>query len=275
MSRRLDGQRGSGAGGAPWSPIPCSVLLEDAELRAAVPWALRAQAVEECVTRTVALRPGAWRSAAIPDELGDGIGLLILEGLVLRRTGVDGRFGAELLGKGDLLRPWQGAGDALALALTTTRRVLLPTRVAVLDREFALRAGHYPQLVSHLIGRATNRSRNLAVLMAIAHQPRVDTRLHTLFWHLAGRWGRKRNDGVLVPLSLTHAALADLTAARRPTVSRALADLARRGILTSTADGWLLAGDPPGELLEGRSGPRAAGPPPAIQPFDPLVAAVG
>lgn len=244
MSRRLDGQRGSGAGSAAWIPLRCSVLLEDAELRAAVPWALREQAVEECVATTVALRPGTWKGDAIPDQPGDGIGLLILDGLVLRRTGVDGRFGAELLGSGDLLRPWQEAGDALALSLTTSRRVLLPTRVAVLDREFALRAGHYPQLVSHLIGRATNRSRNLAVLMAIAHQPRVDTRLHTLFWHLAGRWGRMRADGVLVPLSLTHSALADLTAARRPTVSRAMADLARRGVLTSTPDGWLLAGEP-------------------------------
>jgi CRP/FNR family cyclic AMP-dependent transcriptional regulator len=86
--------------------------------------------------------------------------------------------------------------------------------------------------------------------MAIAHYPRVDTRLHTLFWHLAGRWGRMRPDGVLLPLRLTHSVLADLIAARRPTVSSALAELSRRGVLSSGEEGWHLRGEPPCELLE-------------------------
>ena len=71
------------------------------------------------------------------------------------------------------------------------------------------------------MGRALARSRNLAVNMAIVHQSRVETRLHMLLWHLAGRWGRVRNDGVIVPLRLTHNVLSDLTAARRPSPSRA------------------------------------------------------
>jgi CRP/FNR family transcriptional regulator, cyclic AMP receptor protein len=84
--------------------------------------------------------------------------------------------------------------------------------------------------------------------MAIVHQARVDIRLQMLFWHLAGRWGKVRSDGIVIPLRLTHAVLSDLVAARRPTVTSALSDLARRGVLRVTDEGWLLSGEPPGEL---------------------------
>ena len=84
---------------------------------------------------------------------------------------------------------------------------------------------------------------------ALADGTRVDVRLRMLFWHLAGRWGRVTRDGITLPLTLTHAVLADLVAARRPTVTTALAELTRRGQLEPVAAGWLLYGDPPGELL--------------------------
>jgi CRP-like cAMP-binding protein len=84
--------------------------------------------------------------------------------------------------------------------------------------------------------------------MAIVHHARVDVRLRMLFWHLASRFGRVRGDGVFVPLRLTHALLAELVAARRPTVTSALSALAKEGSVRSLDDGWLLSGDPPGEL---------------------------
>ncbi len=133
---------------------------------------------------------------------------------------------------------------------TTGWRVLAPTGVAVLDALVAQRFARYPELTGQLVARALERSPNLAVNMAIVHQPRVDVRLHMLFWHLADRWGRVRSDGTLVPLRLTHQVLADLVAARRPTVSSALSELAQRGLLRPVDDGWLLSGEPPGELLE-------------------------
>jgi CRP/FNR family cyclic AMP-dependent transcriptional regulator len=76
----------------------------------------------------------------------------------------------------------------------------------------------------------------------------TDDRLHLLFWHFAGRWGRVRGDGVLLPFRLTHTVLADLVAARRPTVTSALSDLSRRGLVRAMDDGWLLVGDPPGAI---------------------------
>ena len=62
-----------------------------------------------------------------------------------------------------------------------------------------------------------------------------------------------RSDGVALPLRLTHAVLADLVAARRPTVTTAVAELARRGQVRLVGDGWLLTGDPPGELMAMRN----------------------
>jgi CRP/FNR family transcriptional regulator, cyclic AMP receptor protein len=128
--------------------------------------------------------------------------------------------------------------------------VIETTRLAVLDEHFARRLVRYPELVGRLVGRAVMRCRHLAVNMAIVHQARVDVRLHMLFWHLAGRWGRVRSDGTLLPLRLTHSVLADLVAARRPTVTSALSDLSRRGVVSYVDDGWLLIGEPPGELLD-------------------------
>ena len=230
-------------------PDICRVLREEPDLAEGIAPADRARAIEDCVARAAKLAPGDW-SAQHSDPLNNGIGLLVLSGLLIRRVGIEGRFGAELLGEGDLLRPWQGEEEPPALPQTTGWRVLQPTRVALLDDRFACRVALYPPVVVALVGRALQRSRNLAVNMAIHHQARVDVRLHMLFWHLAGRWGRVRSDGIGLPMRLTHTLLAELVAARRPTVTSALAELANRGVLSSVEDGWLLSGDPPGELLE-------------------------
>jgi CRP/FNR family cyclic AMP-dependent transcriptional regulator len=107
------------------------------------------------------------------------------------------------------------------------------------------------------------RARCLAVNMAIVHQARVDVRLHMLLWHLAGRWGRVRSDGVVVPLRLTHSVLSELVAARRPTVTSALSELARQGVVRAIREGWLLSGNPPGEEPGEPPAPRLMAPGPS------------
>jgi CRP/FNR family transcriptional regulator, cyclic AMP receptor protein len=227
------------------------ILLEDVALAETLPAELREVAARECIAPVERLGRGRW-SREQAELVRDGIGLLILDGLLIRRVGVDGRYGAELLGDGDLLRPWQRDLHA-SLSRTTGWRVLAPSRVALLDRRVTHRLARYPDLVAGLVGRAIERSRNLAVNMAIVQQSRVDVRLQMLFWHLADRWGRVGTQGVMLPLRLTHSVLADLVAARRPTVTTALSDLAKQGLVRSADGGWLLAGEPPGELLELRS----------------------
>jgi CRP-like cAMP-binding protein len=195
------------------------------------------------------LARGRWEGQQT-DITPGGIGLLVLRGLLIRRVSIENGFGTELLGQGDLLRPWQGEGAQSTLSRTTGWRVLEDARIAVLDRYAAVRLARYPQLTGRLVAKALERSRNLAAATAIAQHTRVEVRLHMLFWHLADRWGRVRRDGVLVPLRLTHAILADLVSARRPSVSTGLSVLSRQGVVERVGREWLLHGDPPGELLE-------------------------
>jgi CRP/FNR family cyclic AMP-dependent transcriptional regulator len=222
----------------------CRLLREDCELAEAIPEPRRARAIEQCTSRTVRIPVGGSLTAAA-GQAQDGIGLLILDGLVSSRIWLQGRCGLELLGEGDLLQP-SAADDAWPMLPVASRcSVLAPLRLAVLDGEFVARLlARYPDLAPPLVERAVRRSRHLAVQLAIVNQPRVEDRLLLLLWHLAGRWGRVCGDGVLLELRLTHALLAELVAARRPTVSSALASLARRTLVRRVRRGWWLAGSP-------------------------------
>jgi CRP/FNR family transcriptional regulator, cyclic AMP receptor protein len=240
----------------PTPPI-CHFLREDADLAVSLTPTARAAALEECIAPLLRLDAGRW-SGRDPAFSKDGIGLLVLNGLLLRRVGIDGRYGAELLGDGDLLRPWQEEEVQATVPSTTRWQVLQPTRLAVLDGRVTRRTAHYPEVTCRLIGRALQRSRNLAVNLAIVHQTRVDARLRILFWHLADRWGKVNPDGTVLPLALSHTTLSDLVAARRPTVTTALAELDARGLVRRTGTGWLLAGERPSELSELRERPSPA-----------------
>jgi len=221
----------------------CWVLREDPELAEAIDPERRSQAMDTLVAREVRIPSGIWSGRPIP--IDDGIGLLVLEGVILHRVGIDGRFGAELVGEGDVLRAVDDDLDNPTLPLSVEWLILDPARVAILDERFVRQLARFPQVAGKLFARSVLRSRQLAVNMAIVHQARVDVRLHLLFWQLAGRWGRVRSDGVVVPLRLTHTVLADLVAARRPTVTSALSDLSRRGLVRAVSEGWLLSGPPP------------------------------
>jgi len=226
----------------------CWVLGEDRELAEAVAPAERQTAVQECTAREIHLPRGCW-SAGQSDVTADGIGFLVLDGLLMRRIGIGGLYGAELLGRGDILRPWQGEDVQPSLPSVSAWTVLQPARLAVLDPRASRRLARYPPLTARLVARALERSRNLAINMTIVHHYRVETRLHMLFWHLADRWGRVRTDGVALPLRLTHSILADLVCARRSTVTGALSELKARGVLQGDSGEWLLIGEPPSELL--------------------------
>ena len=224
------------------------ILADDPELSDGLTGERLEAAVRDCVVGTCSCRSGPWSP---PDEIGNmefGVGLLILGGLIVRRVGVAGRFGAELLGEGDLMNPFHPHDMGTSLPRTGKWRVLQDARMAILDSEFVLRATRYPEVVSALLARALKRSRHIATNMAIVQQPRIDLRLHMLFWELADRWGIVRQDGVHVPMPLTHAILSDLVAARRPTVTKALGELAQRGAVIWTGSDWLLPGEPPAEL---------------------------
>lgn len=224
------------------------LLERDRELGEDLDPARLAAATERARTQTIALPRGPWRPPEWPRSVRMGPGLLILDGIVLRRVGVEGRFGAELLAAGDLMRPWQREDGGSSLPPQLCWQVLDATKLAVLDVDLMRRISDYPEIQSRLVARALRRSRRLALHIAIVHQPKVEARLHMLLWHLADRWGTVRADGVMMPVRLTHETLAELLAARRPTVSSAVGSLERMGMLERTHEGWLLRGSPPGEL---------------------------
>jgi CRP-like cAMP-binding protein len=89
------------------------------------------------------------------------------------------------------------------------------------------------------------RARHDVVNMAITHHPRIDRRLLLLLWHLADRWGRVTPDGIRVPMRLTHTLLADLVAARRPSVTTAFSQLQDEGHLSRQENVVVLHGNPP------------------------------
>jgi CRP-like cAMP-binding protein len=194
----------------------------------------------------VLARPvGPWADGRDSEAARGGFGLLMLDGMLVRRVGVGGRFGAELLATGDLLRPWQRDGEFGVLPFEMGWRIVAPVRLAVLDLRWATRMAPFPEVAAELTGRALDRARRLATLMAISQQPRLDERVWLLFWELADRHGRVHRDGVHLELRLTHEVISHLVAARRPSVSAALTKLAERGVLQRRGREWLLSGPPP------------------------------
>ena len=235
-------------------------LLEaDPDLGALLSDARRTDAERELVVRTHRLPVGPWDVSRLAGASGDHIGLLILDGVLARELVVADHVSAELLGPGDVVRPWQGTTRAALLPVDAVWTVLSSLTVAVLDRRFAAEAARYPEITSALFDRLGERSLRLATTQAISQLTRVDRRLKALFWHLAERWGRVAGEGVVVPLALTHRILGQLVGARRPTVSTALSELAERDELVRRADGsWLLRGDPPDASTLERSPARHA-----------------
>jgi hypothetical protein len=202
----------------------------------------------------VVLEPGSY----VPDELFPGqrlLGLLIVDGLLIREVLVADRQCGELVGPGSLLRPWDHFGEHTPMPFDVRWRVLAPTRMAVLTHELLGAAAHWPGVMQTLIERGISRAQTLAFTLAIHCLHHVELRIVVLLWHLADRFGRVTPEGVLLPLPLTHRDLAELVGAQRPSVSTALSELARQGRVTRRSDRtWLLAGEPPQELqdLRGR-----------------------
>ena len=228
------------------------VLEEDPGLAASLDDAERAVAAQHLIAAEMKVPRGPWTGAHSLGQTRGDLGFLVLDGLIVRETVIGRHTTAELLGAGDLLRPWDQQGEEGPEAPIETRhawRILQPARFAVLDARFAALCSRLPPVTAELLSRTLRRSRLLSLLLGLSAMPRLDARLLALLWHLADRWGTVRPEGTLVPLRLTHATLAQLVGAQRPSVTSALTSLEQRGLLSKLphGGGWLLLGDPPGD----------------------------
>jgi CRP/FNR family transcriptional regulator, cyclic AMP receptor protein len=240
-------------------PVLAPLLDLDPDLGRGLSPALRAQARPWLVVRLEPMRRGEW--PVLGGEEDGMLGLLVLQGLLARSVTVGGGAHPELIGRGDVLRPWQRDINDRLVPIGTRWHVVEPALVAVLDRRFAGLVGRWPEVLNELMGRAIGRIQELEVNLAIAQIPQLELRLLALLWRFADRWGEPCADGVLVPVRLTHSLLAGLALARRPSVTKALAELTLRGLVSRREEGWVVHGEPPAELqaLAGREPARGGG----------------
>lgn len=204
--------------------------------------ALRAQ----IVTRRLHVDAGPWQPACDDPDVAGHLGLLVMDGVLVRTLRLVGRECSEIVGPGDLIRPWDGEPHDESVPGASRWRALEPATLASLDARFALRVARWPTIASALLARSTLRCRSLVHQATIAHVRNADARVLLLLWHLADRWGRVTPNGTLVPVPLTHQLLAQLTCLQRPTVSSAVGQLSEQGQLTRLPErGWLLRGAPP------------------------------
>lgn len=237
------------------SPVSATVLTvnvfeQDPGLLAGLDAEARANAVRVGEAERITFAPG---KAVF--EPSDGFGLLVLDGFLCRVAEVTDRSSVEVLGRGDVLRPWEDGRAEAPVPVTSFHRVLSPASMAVLDREFAEAVAPWPRVAEAISGRFLERARWLALELALTRVRRIEDRLHILFWHLADRWGRVERTGTVVcPIPLTHDLLAGMVGAQRPTVSTAITQLAVQGRVTRDRDGWALHGAPPRTPdIEGRT----------------------
>jgi CRP/FNR family transcriptional regulator, cyclic AMP receptor protein len=230
------------------------ILDEDRSLGAALSEQDLLAARRYAVAAVHELGRGCYRA----DQMFDGtglLGLLVLDGLLVRQVGIAERRCGELIGPGALLRPWDDRARSVPLPFAIDWRVLQPARIALLDRRMLLAMARWPALIEAFMERAQERSHTLAFNVAIQCLQRIDLRLLMLFWHLADRFGKVTLAGTVVPLALSHSDLAELVGAARPSVSTALKELSDRGLVQRNSGdrSWLLGMEPPGQLTDLRA----------------------
>jgi hypothetical protein len=176
------------------------------------------------------------------DRRASHLGFLVLKGLLLYEVSACGRSTAELLGPGDLVRPWvqQVSGT---LSSKVTWGVLEQALLADLGTAASSRLTDASMIFETLMTRFADRAEAVAIQRSITAHVRVDVRVLAYLWHLADRFGVVVPGAIRLDIPLTHAVLARLVGARRPTVTTALQRLLQLGYLRRDGRVFVLLGD--------------------------------
>jgi CRP/FNR family cyclic AMP-dependent transcriptional regulator len=240
-----------------------SLLDLDDELADAVAGDGEAHARQTLDVRVLHLPGGPWDPTAV--DLGARpMGMLVTEGAILRRVRLRHRASAELLGAGDLLRPWLGTPPPFA----ADWRVIEPASLALLDRRAAVRLALHPEILLVLLEREAARSRRMGERAVTAQLGSTEERLEVELERLGERWGRVGPHGILLRLPLTHEVLGHLIGVRRPAVTSALARMVRGGRLVPlSGGGWLLPAPGGAGTPEPGQEPEPSAPAPEREPL--------
>ena len=169
------------------------------------------------------------------------MGFLVLKGLLLYEVSACGRATAELLGTGDLVRPWS---HDVSGTLRSEAKWIVLDQVLLADLGAAgSRLADATDVYEALVARCVDRAEAVAIQRSITAHVRVDVRVLAYLWHLADRFGVVVPGAVKLDIPLTHAVLARLIGARRPTVTTALQRLIQLGYLRREGRAFVLVGD--------------------------------
>lgn len=214
-----------------------ALVRHDGEFRGAVPSAERLLAERALVVPCIGLADGQWRAA---DEVGEQRPAILIEGTLIQEVHLVDRVSACLLGPGAVLHDLGNYEASLPCEMTWTS--LGESRIAILDQQFEIAARRWPALWQVVHRRFAQQLKMLARWNGALGLPRVEQRVLAVFLLIADHWGVMRSDGILIRLPLSHECIGHMVAARRPTVSLALAGLAAEGLLMARGrHEWLLA----------------------------------
>src|SRR4051812_13674844 len=161
-----------------------ALLDLDPDLGNLVPADQRSEAHRELSVEVSRLTSGPWSVGEAGEANPPHVGLLLLSGVVSREGVVSDTVSTELLGPGDIVRPWTMEASPGLLPLSIRWYALTESRIAILDRRFGAALGRWPEVNAALIDRVNERAQRLATTQAISQLNRVDRRLLALFWHL-------------------------------------------------------------------------------------------
>lgn len=232
----------------------CHVLDEDPDLASRLTPGDARRAGRVAIAPTLRLGPGCWTPAAVDP---DALGLLVLDGALLRCASISASRGVELLGAGDVL--WPGdVYDEGSVAFSESWEVVTPARMALMDAQFHCAVAPWPGILAELLARSVSSGRALVRHRAIAHLPRLETRILLTLWAIGDRWGRVEADGVSFTLPITQRLLADLVSASRQRVNAAVGALTRAGDIERRGDRVFLRRDALDALEQSRAGAAMA-----------------
>src|SRR6201994_2215929 len=122
--------------------------------------------------RAIDVTRGTWSPGRALGGGSQPIGLLVLEGLLVREAIVGDHPCAELLGPGDLLRAWDDRDAEVLLPRTVEWNALSAVRLAVIDQALAVRAAQWPEIFAALVERAARRAERLLGVQGGGPPPR-------------------------------------------------------------------------------------------------------
>src|SRR6185312_2682039 len=153
--------------------IRASVIELDSELASGLGGHERAQAQAVARARTRTLAEGEWDAIGEYRECTSWLGLLVVDGFLARRTTCGGETVIEIVGAGDLLRPWDHDDEYPMEGIQTGWQVLGEVRIALLDEGFAAGIAPWPPLTAAILARIGRRARWLGLRLLVSQIPGV------------------------------------------------------------------------------------------------------